>query len=92
MLGVRSDRPMTTPPGEWEAFAKASILPDLSAVRSSRAPLRHPNGRCVSIAALAADVTAIGHRVDGVVGPEAEFEFAWMQQLRDFRGRHGQSC
>ncbi len=80
MLGVRSDRPMTTPPGEWEAFAKASILPDLSAVHfiaraitPPKRPLRFDSRF------FAADVTAIGHRVDGVVGPEAELvELVWL--------------
>jgi len=80
MLGVRSDRAIATPPGAWEAFAKAGILPDLSAVHfiaraitPPKRPLRFDSRF------FAADVTAIGHRIDGVVGPEAELvELVWL--------------
>jgi 8-oxo-dGTP pyrophosphatase MutT (NUDIX family) len=80
MLGGRSDHPITTPPGEWEAFAKAGILPDLSAVHfiaraitPPKRPLRFDSRF------FAADVSAIGHRIDGVVGPDAELvELVWL--------------
>ena len=80
MLGVRSDRPIEAPSGEWEAFAKAGILPDLSAVHfiaraitPPKRPLRFDSRF------FAADVTAVGHRIDGVVGPDAELvELVWL--------------
>jgi 8-oxo-dGTP pyrophosphatase MutT (NUDIX family) len=80
MLGVHSDRPITTPPGEWEAFAKAGILPDLSAIHfiaraitPPKRPLRFDSRF------FASDVSAIGHRIDGVVGPDAELvELVWL--------------
>jgi 8-oxo-dGTP pyrophosphatase MutT (NUDIX family) len=80
MLGVRCDRPIESPSTEWEAFAKAGILPDLNAVHfiaraitPPKRPLRFDSRF------FAADVTAIGHRIDGVVGPEAELvELVWL--------------
>ncbi len=80
MLGVRSDRVIETPPGAWEAFAKAGILPDLSAVHfiaraitPPKRPLRFDSRF------FAADVSAIAHRADGFVGPEGELvELVWL--------------
>jgi 8-oxo-dGTP pyrophosphatase MutT (NUDIX family) len=80
MLGVRSDRALETPPGPWEAFAKAGILPDLSAVHfiaraitPPKRPLRFDSRF------FAAEVSAIAHRADGFVGPDAELvELVWL--------------
>src|SRR5580658_212686 len=80
MLGVRTDKPIKTPPGAWEAFAKAGILPDLSvvhfiarAITPPKRPLRFDSRF------FAADVSAIAHRADGFVGPDAEFvELVWL--------------
>jgi 8-oxo-dGTP pyrophosphatase MutT (NUDIX family) len=80
MLGVRGDGPIKTPLGAWEPFAKAGILPDLSkihfiarAITPPKRPLRFDSRF------FAADVSAVAHRVDGFVGPEAEFvELVWL--------------
>ena len=80
MLGVRNDRVIATPPGDWEAFAKAGILPDLSAVHfiaraitPPKRPLRFDSRF------FAAEVSAIAHRADGFVGPESELvELVWL--------------
>jgi len=80
MLGVRSDRAMSTPPGMWEAFATAGVMPDLSAVHfiaraitPPKRPLRFDSRF------FAADYSAIAHKADGFVGPEAEFvELVWL--------------
>ena len=80
MLGVRNDRVIETPPGEWEAFTKAGILPDLSAVHfiaraitPPKRPLRFDSRF------FAAEVSAIAHRADGFVGPESELvELVWL--------------
>ena len=80
MLGVRNDRVIETPPGDWEAFAKAGILPDLSAVHfiaraitPPKRPLRFDSRF------FAAEVSAIAHRADGFVGPESELvELVWL--------------
>jgi 8-oxo-dGTP pyrophosphatase MutT (NUDIX family) len=80
MLGARTARPFETPPGIWEAFAKAGVIPDLSAVHfiaraitPPRRPLRFDSRF------FAADVGAVAHRVEGMVGPDAEFvELVWL--------------
>ena len=80
MLGMQADAPIRTPPGPWEAFAKAGILPDLSAIHfiaraitPPKRPLRFDSRF------FAADVSAVAHRADGFVGPEAEFvELVWL--------------
>jgi 8-oxo-dGTP pyrophosphatase MutT (NUDIX family) len=80
MLGVRTGTPIKTPPGAWEAFARAAILPDLSAIHfiaraitPPKRPLRFDSRF------FAADVSAVAHRADGFVGPDAEFvELVWL--------------
>jgi 8-oxo-dGTP pyrophosphatase MutT (NUDIX family) len=80
MLGVRTDRPIKTPPGAWEAFAKAGVMPDLSAIHfvaraitPPKRPLRFDSRF------FTADVSAVALRVDGLVGPDAEFvELVWL--------------
>jgi 8-oxo-dGTP pyrophosphatase MutT (NUDIX family) len=80
MLGTPTDHVPNTPPGAWEAFAKASVLPDLSAIHfiaraitPPKRPLRFDSRF------FAADISAVAHRVDGMVGPDAEFvELVWL--------------
>jgi 8-oxo-dGTP pyrophosphatase MutT (NUDIX family) len=80
MLGTRSAEPVPTPPGAWEAFGKAGIVPDLSAIHfiaraitPPKRPLRFDSRF------FAADASAIARRVDGFVGPQAELvELAWL--------------
>ena len=69
-----------TPPGAWEAFAKAGVLPDLGAmhfiaraITPPKRPLRFDSRF------FAADISAVAHRADGFVGPDAEFvELVWL--------------
>jgi 8-oxo-dGTP pyrophosphatase MutT (NUDIX family) len=80
MLGVPRAGGFATPPGTWEAFAKAGIIPDLSAIHfiaraitPPKRPLRFDSRF------FAAEVSAIAHRADGFVGPEAELvELVWL--------------
>ena len=80
MLGVPGASAMTTPPGIWEAFAKAGIVPDLSAIHfiaraitPPKRPLRFDSRF------FAADVSAIARRDDGFVGPDKELvELVWL--------------
>jgi 8-oxo-dGTP pyrophosphatase MutT (NUDIX family) len=80
MLGVPSAAAMTTPSGIWEAFAKAGIVPDLSAIHfiaraitPPKRPLRFDSRF------FAADVSAIARRDDGFVGPDKELvELVWL--------------
>src|SRR5581483_5235284 len=43
MLGVPSKEPVMTPPGPWEAFAQAGIVPDLSKVHFIARAITPPN-------------------------------------------------
>jgi 8-oxo-dGTP pyrophosphatase MutT (NUDIX family) len=80
MLGAPSAVTMAVPTGPWQAFAKAGIVPDLSqihfiarAITPPKRPLRFDSRF------FAADISAVAHRVDGMVGPEAEFvELVWL--------------
>ena len=69
-----------TPPGPWAAFAEAGILPDLAAIHFvARAitPPRRP--RRFDTRFFTADASAIAHRIDGMIGPDAELvELVWM--------------
>src|SRR5690349_18151453 len=80
MLGLRSAAPIRVPPGPWEAFAKAGIAPDLSAIHfiaraitPPRRPLRFDSRF------FTADVSAIARREDGFVGADKELvELVWL--------------
>jgi 8-oxo-dGTP pyrophosphatase MutT (NUDIX family) len=80
MLGTKTECSIKTPPGAWEAFAKAAVMPDLSAIHfiaraitPPKRPLRFDSRF------FAADASAIAHRADGFVGPDAEFvELIWL--------------
>jgi len=67
------------PAGPWQEFARANILPDLSTIHFiARAitPPRRP--RRYDTRFFTADASAIAHRIDGVVGPDAELvELVW---------------
>ena len=70
----------TMPDGHWAMFAKARILPDLSAVHFiARAitPPRRP--KRFDARFFAVDASAIAHRIDGIIGPDAELvDLVWM--------------
>ena len=80
MLGVPSAGTMAAAPGGWEAFAKAGIVPDLSAVHfvaraitPPKRPLRFDSRF------FAADVTTIARREEGFVGLDKELvELVWL--------------
>jgi 8-oxo-dGTP pyrophosphatase MutT (NUDIX family) len=80
MLGVPAHGLMTVPTGSWEPFAKAGIVPDLSAVHfvaraitPPKRPLRFDSRF------FTAEVSAIARREDGFVGPDKELvELVWL--------------
>jgi 8-oxo-dGTP pyrophosphatase MutT (NUDIX family) len=80
MLGVPVPEAMHVPAGPWQAFAKAKVAPDLSAVHfiaraitPPRRPLRFDSRF------FTADVSAIARRDDGFVGPDKELvELVWL--------------
>jgi 8-oxo-dGTP pyrophosphatase MutT (NUDIX family) len=79
MVGVRRDN-VVTPPGAWDAFGKAGVLPDLGVIHFIARAITPP-GRPLRFDSrfFAADVTAVVHREDGMVGPDAELvELVWL--------------
>jgi 8-oxo-dGTP pyrophosphatase MutT (NUDIX family) len=79
LLGRRHDG-LSLPGDPWAAFAAAGIEPDLGALRLiARAvtPPRRP--KRFDTRFFAADVSAIAHRVENVIHPEAELvELIWV--------------
>jgi 8-oxo-dGTP pyrophosphatase MutT (NUDIX family) len=80
MLGTKSDAAPSAPNSEWEAFAKAGILPDLSQIHFvARAitPPRRP--KRFDTRFFTADADTIAHRIDGVITPDSELvELVWI--------------
>jgi 8-oxo-dGTP pyrophosphatase MutT (NUDIX family) len=80
MLGQRSDKEVPTPGGDWAAFGEQRVLPDLAALHfivRAITPPRRP--KRFDTRFFAADASLIAHRVDGVVGPDAELtELVWI--------------
>jgi 8-oxo-dGTP pyrophosphatase MutT (NUDIX family) len=80
MLGVPAARPFAAPASAWEPFAKAGIMPDLSAMHFIGRAITPPNRpRRFDSRFFAVDVTAVARRDDGFVGADAELvEVVWM--------------
>jgi len=80
MLGVPLADAMAAPPGGWEAFAKAGIAPDLSAIHFIARAITPPKRPMrFDSRFFAADVSTIARRDDGFVGPDAELvELVWL--------------
>src|SRR5271169_6038108 len=80
MLGRSGNDGTTAPAGVWQAFAKAGVLPDLSAIHFiARAitPPRRP--RRFDSRFFAADISTVALRAEGFFGPEAELvELIWL--------------
>jgi 8-oxo-dGTP pyrophosphatase MutT (NUDIX family) len=81
MLGAPIGAGATTAPaGPWEAFAKAGIVPDLSAVHFIARAITPPNRPLrFDSRFFAAEISAIARRDDGFVGPDKELvELVWL--------------
>jgi len=80
LIGAPACDAAGVPPGPWAAFAQAQILPDLAAVHFvARAitPPRRP--KRFDTRFFAVDAGAVAHRVEGMIGPDAELvELIWM--------------
>jgi 8-oxo-dGTP pyrophosphatase MutT (NUDIX family) len=80
LLGAPASDTAAAPSGAWAAFARAQILPDLATIHFvARAitPPRRP--KRFDTRFFAADAGAIAHRVEGMIGPDAELvELVWM--------------
>jgi 8-oxo-dGTP pyrophosphatase MutT (NUDIX family) len=80
MLGVPSSEAAAAPPGLWQEFAKAGIVPDLSQIHFIARAITPP-GRPLRFDSrfFAADVSAIARRDDGFIGPDKELvELVWL--------------
>jgi 8-oxo-dGTP pyrophosphatase MutT (NUDIX family) len=80
MLGTRAAARIAAPAGPWRAFAEAGVLPDLGAIHFvARAITPTNRPRRFDSRFFAAEISAVAHRVEGVVGPEAELvELVWL--------------
>jgi len=80
LLGVHRDAPPAIPGPLWDGFAAASVYPDLGSVHFIARAITPPRrARRFDTRFFAAEVASVAHRVDGVVGPDAELvELAWM--------------
>jgi 8-oxo-dGTP pyrophosphatase MutT (NUDIX family) len=80
LLGARRDTPPAAPPGPWSDFAAANIHPDLSTVHFIARAITPPRRkRRYDTRFFTSDVSAIAHKIDGKVGPDAELvELVWL--------------
>ncbi len=80
MLGVKRAPVPSAARGLWSAFAEAGIYPDLAALHFVARAITPPGlSRRFDTRFFAVDAQAIAHRVDGIVGPQAELvELVWV--------------
>lgn len=80
MLGMKRAPGPNAPGGLWSAFADAGIHPDLAALHFVARAVTPPGlSRRFDTRFFAVDAQAIVHRVDGIVGPQAELvELLWI--------------
>jgi 8-oxo-dGTP pyrophosphatase MutT (NUDIX family) len=79
LLGRRAES-HDVPPGPWEPFARHGVLPDLSAIHFIGRAITPPGRpRRFDARFFTMDASAIAHRIDGIIGPDAELvELVWM--------------
>jgi 8-oxo-dGTP pyrophosphatase MutT (NUDIX family) len=80
LLGSQRDAPPAAPNGPWAAFAEARIHPDLSTVHFIARAITPPRRkRRYDTRFFTADASSIAHKIEGKVGPDAEFvELVWV--------------
>ena len=80
LLGARGTAAPGVPAGAWSAFADAGIHPDLSSIHFIARAITPPRrARRYDTRFFTADASAIAHRIEGKVGPDAEFvELVWL--------------
>src|SRR5437899_12507205 len=79
LLGTRAEA-ANIPRGPWEPFALHGVLPDLSAIHFVGRAITPPGRpRRFDARFFTMDASAIAHRIEDVVGPDAELvELVWM--------------
>jgi 8-oxo-dGTP pyrophosphatase MutT (NUDIX family) len=80
LIGSRRGEAPAAPAGAWSAFADAKIHPDLSSIHFIARAITPPRrARRFDTRFFTADASAIAHRVEGKVGPDAELvELVWV--------------
>jgi 8-oxo-dGTP pyrophosphatase MutT (NUDIX family) len=80
MLGIKRAAAPSAADGLWSAFAQAGIYPDLGPLHFVARAITPPGlSRRFDTRFFAVDAQAIAHRVDGIVGPQAELvELVWV--------------
>lgn len=80
LIGTRRNIPPKTPGGAWAAFAEAKVHPELAGMHFIARAVTPPRlARRYDTRFFTIDAQAVGHRVDGVVGPDAELvELVWL--------------
>jgi 8-oxo-dGTP pyrophosphatase MutT (NUDIX family) len=80
LLGQKRDVAPPAPTGPWSAFAQAHVHPDLSGIHFIARAITPPRrARRYDTRFFIADVSTVAHRIEGVVGPDAELvELIWL--------------
>lgn len=80
LLGRRCDAIPKVPAPAWQPFADARVVPDLGRLHFVARAITPPRrNRRFDARFFAADADAVAHRLDGIVGPEAELdEVVWV--------------
>lgn len=80
LVGKPVDAAPQVPSPSWQMFADAKVLPDLGALQFIARAITPPRrNRRFDARFFAADAQAIAHRVEGIVGPQAELdEIVWI--------------
>ncbi len=80
LLGKKTPQAPKIPSPHWQSFAEAGVTPDLSQLHFIARAITPPRrNRRFDARFFAADADAIGHRIEGVVGPDTELdEIVWI--------------
>ena len=80
LLGTRREPAPAAPDGPWSAFAQAHVHPDLGGIHFIARAITPPRrARRYDTRFFTADASAIAHKIEGVIGPEAELvELVWL--------------
>jgi 8-oxo-dGTP pyrophosphatase MutT (NUDIX family) len=80
LIGSRRADPPKTPGGPWMAFAEAKIHPELGGMHFIARAVTPPRlSRRYDTRFFTVDAQAVAHRVEGIVGPDAELvELVWL--------------